>query len=78
MGRRELHPAAPSAVLPASVTLPPEIAAAAANKNVDTPKKDEVEVPIPPAEPKSPETPAAPAAPAAPAEVVPTETTNSA
>ena len=75
VGRRELHPAAPSAVLPASVTLPPEIAAAAANKNVDTPKKDEVEVPIPPAEPKSPETPAAPAA---PAEVVPTETTNSA
>ena len=44
VGRRELHSLSPTATLPASVTLPPAVAAAAANTPA-TPAKEVVDVP---------------------------------
>ena len=45
VGRRELHSLSPAATLPASVTLPPAVAAAAANTPSTPAKEEAVEVP---------------------------------
>ena len=45
VGRRELHSLSPTATLPASVTLPPAVAAAAANTPSTPAKEETVDVP---------------------------------